>query len=1034
MLLSPATRLEETALWIELLEKESSAGAHGISEIVRRQCERAAQRMKLVPAYAPQYTLHDEQHLLRAVDLMGRILGDTLHDLNAVELVLLILGGYYHDQGMVPAQADLEKLTQEGDFLVGKETWIASHPNYGEVDHQSQQRFISEEERRELAGKLAELEAAFLTEYLRKTHAERSERLALELLGSDVHLEIAGVNLARLVGLLCRSHVVPVASIAPADGFNYDEQVGAHTANMVFLALVLRLADLLDFDRERTPDVLYSSIHFTDRISLQEWEKHRAVQGWSISPDEIRFTAQCTHPAYEKAIREFIGYIDDELTACASAARSQPAGCTSHGLLLPQRVSQDRIGPADRLYRYHDLSFELQRDEIVHLLMTDNLYDGPHICIRELLQNSLDALRYRRALHLSAHAAWDAGAIKITHSRAPSGYEIVECIDNGVGMDEEIVTKYLTKVGRSYYRSPEFERERIRLTQLGLGFDPCSRFGIGFMSCFMVGDRILIKTRRDYGPGRDYGDPLEVEINGLSGLVVIRDGDESQEPGTSVSITSRRRLPILDVWTDEVRLTSVLRGYALATEFPIEGICTVPGVEDCVEIPTSCEPLPTFLETAAIARIRRIDVDLAEIDPDLGGRVSESFLIDGDGRLCLGNDEACWTVSGVDRKDPEWVLERQSDGERSWLRARHDSQICADGVLVGGPPGRGSSPKLLSGLLGSRASQVYSCSSVLADARGGMKPELTPSRMVPDRWSPPQLRYPGWRRLEAAIGKARGRLWEMVLRELQSGLRPETLWQLASLYGVHFEEMRHREVMARLVVSLTSATGLSRWESIANLGALRMLAYGEREGSFELVDDEGRAVGPAPELRSWEATGTKHEALRYSMNMIVALASQVDASEGAVTLRPAHPDGSDDTLATRVHTSHFGPVHRFDLPFIGTVADAITVEAPFQIANLRHPLVRLANESRFLSELSSIQEYARTVSSCLPWLACGGSARAVGAVSRGQKMCAYLYDAIDWRRYDTSLRPPYKYWTRGGWKAIGEEEFDSWRVAPLAPD
>src|SRR5688572_26655904 len=47
------------------------------------------------------YTLHDANHALRVVVLMGRIIAPEVRSsLNVVELVLLILAAYGHDVGM----------------------------------------------------------------------------------------------------------------------------------------------------------------------------------------------------------------------------------------------------------------------------------------------------------------------------------------------------------------------------------------------------------------------------------------------------------------------------------------------------------------------------------------------------------------------------------------------------------------------------------------------------------------------------------------------------------------------------------------------------------------------------------------------------------------------------------------------------------------------------------------------------------------------------------------------------------------------
>ena len=205
---------------------------------------------------------------------------------------------------------------------------------------------------------------------------------------------LLGTNLADMVGKLCESHGQPVTWMTQGHGFHDDRSVGTLQVNMRYLGLILRLADILDLDRDRTPDLLYRAIHFTNQVSVAEWEKHRAVEGWTISPDQIRFTMEFTHPAYERTARRFMDWIDEELADAKSVVRSFPAPIAArYPLELPERVTRDRIGPKDNCYRYHELEFSLSRDEIVKLLMTDKLYGDPSLAIRELMQNSLDQYR-----------------------------------------------------------------------------------------------------------------------------------------------------------------------------------------------------------------------------------------------------------------------------------------------------------------------------------------------------------------------------------------------------------------------------------------------------------------------------------------------------------------------------------------------------------------------------------------------------------------------------------------------------------------
>jgi hypothetical protein len=402
-----------------------------------------------------------------------------------------------------------------------------------------------------------ELEYAIIGGYVRKNHGGFSADYIIRLGKNDKRFEVAGNNIANQLAMICKSHVLPPEDITPENGIHHDELIGTYKVNIRFLALILRLADILDFDRDRTPDILYRSIHFTNQVSIAEWEKHRSVQGWTIQPDLIRFDMKFKHPVYEKATRNFFDCIDRELSMAQQIVRSFPKEFDKYLIELPLCVDRSQIGSEVNSYVYHDLEFSLSRDEVVKLLMADKLYSSPSLCVRELIQNSLDALRYRKALYKVNDIELVDGKICLEHFTDEQGYEVLKCTNNGIGMDELVIKEYLTKVGRSYYRSPYFEQEKLRLQNTEADFDPCSHFGIGFMSYFMIGDRILIETRRDYGYGRELGKPLIVEINGIGGLVTIRQGKPEQAVGTTVSITSRDKSSFVDEWLDKIKLIAV---------------------------------------------------------------------------------------------------------------------------------------------------------------------------------------------------------------------------------------------------------------------------------------------------------------------------------------------------------------------------------------------------------------------------------------------------------------------------------------------
>ena len=1010
-------KIEDTSLWKQL-NKQNTTLAGNLVGI----CNEAAERMKAMSAYAPQYTLHDETHLLRTTELMSYVLGGT--KLNTVELALLILSAFFHDQGMVPTQKKYETIQGDSDFQLFKDKWLVEYPNHKQIEKQLGSHVFSGKERTRLAKRLVELDNTMLTDYLRSSHAQRSADYVRSQYGDDKRLEIHKINLSRFVALLCKSHSLPVSNLDARHNFRFDEQIGTCSVNMTYLAVVLRLADILDLDRDRTPESLFKSIHFTSEVSLIEWEKHRSIQGWDISTDRIRFTMRSKHPVYEATARKFMDLIDAELSDCHELCKIQPQGFKHYQLELPIKVDRSRIEPLDNAYRYHDLEFHLSRDEIVRLLMTDKLYGHPHLCIRELLQNALDALRYRKALFSSAGNQWKDGRIELKHSADKNGYEVIECVDNGSGMDENILTNYFTKVGRSFYRSPEFERERAKFRDAGNDFDPCSSFGIGFMSCFMLGDRITIETRRDYGPGKKYGQPLVVEMHGLGGLMVIRDGKPDQPIGTKVTIFSRKKPAFLDFWTDKVRLVTVLKGYALATEFPIRGICTISEISDEVIIPPQPEPIPTFLEDAGIKKLLTIEQKFVEIDENLGGEIRESFLLDEDQIPCLANDEAKWCArcQGTNKC---WALHVAKDGKIVNNDTSYDSPVCVDGILVAGPPGRASIRKNIRGLLGHRNSGIYGNGSALVDARGTLQPELTPGRIPPDHLL--TNRPPHWQRLDDKVMEAVGRMWEKVLHYLNTGLSQEDFWKLALVYRTQVTCIRHQSLWDTLPVSLVAKDGECNWCKVRELGDLSIVVYDVK--GFELHDVNEQRVRPSPSLEEWEKDGTNHPSLHWCMNTATLLMCSAQIRENSVVLTPGVPVEPNDMLAQYMVKGSGPWVDMFLLDYVGTAKDALAIETPFPSANRMHPLTKICHNSRYFSEKSDLETFAIAFVPCISKTVSSQKETPSLKMPRyWHKRVAYLYFEVDWARYDNNLKPPYKIWTsEKGWTEIGESDLACWR-------
>lgn len=111
-------------------------------------------------------------------------------------------------------------------------------------------------------------------------------------------------------------------------------------------------------------------------------------------------------------------------------------------------------------------------------LLSEHIYSSPNVFVRELLQNGIDAITARRNIDESF-----PGEINVyVNEKHP---EII-FEDNGIGLSEDEVHKFLSVIGQSSKRGDILEKDYI------------GKFGIGLLSCFVVSNEIVVETRSLY--------------------------------------------------------------------------------------------------------------------------------------------------------------------------------------------------------------------------------------------------------------------------------------------------------------------------------------------------------------------------------------------------------------------------------------------------------------------------------------------------------------------------------------------------------
>ena len=468
------------------------------------------------------FTMHDRVHALKVAHLMWHILlPERRQRLTPPEIGMLVLAAHLHDLGMIiPPREREEWLGDNSDLWKRLESDESTRKRFRQLQKRSTDTSISETERARLLRQLAQCEEALLCEHVRERHATR-ERYH-EVLGVLRKFSHENPNIPDPMSVLSfqddtfqdQITDICVSHNQDADVFSHFERgeyrfrtrhpFGNADADLLMIAAALRLADILDFDRERTPPALFQYLMpgplapEGDR-SVLEWSKHMAISKWHIEKEEIIYDGNCdshiVHHAIVQFCREIAAEIEKTRRAFEQRGHDWP-------FQLP-RVVKAEIHAKD--YVYMPYRFELDDQRIYELLMGGAIYQNPLVAVRELIQNAVDACQYLDALSQLGEAKSEEGIsrppdfnnrIFVTYVEPENAFAQPRLIvkDRGLGMNQYILETYFLRVGQSIYRSQEFNRHRTELREHDLDFAPVSEFGIGFLSCFLLADRVEVET------------------------------------------------------------------------------------------------------------------------------------------------------------------------------------------------------------------------------------------------------------------------------------------------------------------------------------------------------------------------------------------------------------------------------------------------------------------------------------------------------------------------------------------------------------
>ena len=455
------SNFNESKIWENLSTNTDATTLGKINEILNK----VIPLLKETKRVFPTYTNHDSEHSLKIIETIEVLLGDNIKKLSVSESVVILLSSFWHDLGMICNNP--EEIKKEEWF----EPFIQNQVGYN--------------------GKLTDQIAS---NYIRIYHHLRLEKYLFDsniiLADNEKCLFIDGNDIINISFHVAMSHNYETKELEKFSEFSSN----LNKDDFVLCAILLRIADIIDFDNERTPDSSFKFLglenpsNSDEAFSQKEWKKHLNSLGFEYQDNILYFKAIPREPDTEFYIREFIKVIEHEIeksnkvfNACCIKWRNDFA--------LPNNEI-DTSGIQAQNYKFGDYKFSFDNNQVLDLLTGNNIYTNKMIFIRELLQNSIDASLYLEALEKEkGNFDFKCNAINITDWYDDNGNYWLRFDDNGIGMDEYVLLNYFTKIGKSFYESYDFNKN--------VDFKAISRFGIGILSCFMVAQKIEVSTKKE---------------------------------------------------------------------------------------------------------------------------------------------------------------------------------------------------------------------------------------------------------------------------------------------------------------------------------------------------------------------------------------------------------------------------------------------------------------------------------------------------------------------------------------------------------
>lgn len=550
---------------------------------------------KLLPAIItmyPHYSEHNEGHSEAIISSIERILGEEgIKALSVADVWMILTCAYMHDIGMVTTDEEVRTAWKTKEFKKFLEDCKESLDKDIKVAAEKalKEKMWQDEEKADWPLDTKRDVILLSSEYFRRKHAGRiKDHLGLttgEAINKLFDMSYYGMippRIERSIATICSMHGADFTDILTK--LSYEDTLFNISYHPIFIAVLLRIGDLCDMDNGRFNLNIGATLGQLGKTNLVHYFKHQSISTFHISEKEIFVESNIEFDQIKNEINRRFDYIEE-------AERKE----IPHHVILEQqrwmnyleeelkelKLNWHMIAPEhlkvtipDLKYKIlvdgkksicstENLYFNFSREKAYELIQGYSLYNDKFVFVRELIQNSLDAIsiqfwrdikegKYDYALEDFLKANKEKEGEDVYSKLRPfdfkdckvfknykveieieepedKDYAIFIIHDNGIGISEDDLLNNIIRTGYSWDSREAYEKE---LSEMPRWLAPTGSFGIGLHSVFAVSDKIYIETKTATESAKE----IMLSTGTKEGFVFMHEGGNQKKRGTSIRI------------------------------------------------------------------------------------------------------------------------------------------------------------------------------------------------------------------------------------------------------------------------------------------------------------------------------------------------------------------------------------------------------------------------------------------------------------------------------------------------------------------